>query len=788
MRQPIRRAAVLGAGVMGSAIAAHLANAGIPTILLDIVPPDLPEADRNNKQARNRFSQGGLDRALKARPAAFFHPANATLVSVGNIEDDLARLADVDIVIEAAPEVLEIKRALFDKIESVVRPTTIVSTNTSGLPIHDLLQGRGNAFREHFLVTHFFNPVRYMKLLELVSGPDTLPEVFERVRAWGEDVLGKGIVVGRDTPNFVANRIGCYAMQVAMHEMLRLGLAPEEVDAVAGPPLARPRSAAFRTADLVGIDTFVHVADNCHRLLADDPQRDAFLVPDYIRKMVARKVLGDKTGGGFYKKEGKTIRTFDPAAGEYRDKLESSEILTFCKLLKDAEDPRERVRRVIEDEGPAGRYAWSITAKTLLYAGTLVGSICEDVAAIDDSMRWGYNWELGPFELWDALGFQKTVDRMRREGMQIPEQIVRMRERGAVAFYQGNKLYDVPGGEPRERHVDPRYQPFADVRGDKPIMRNDGASLWDAGEGVYAVCFHTKANSIDPEVIDMLDASVRRAENDGRALLIFNEGDHFCVGANLFLVVKAAAKKDFETIRKMATRLQAASQRMKYARVPVVAAPYGMTLGGGLEVCMGAGRIQAAAETYAGLVEVGVGLIPSGGGCTNALWRALESVPEGVSPDLTGLTTQVFKNIALAKVSTSALEAKFIGYFRHTDGITFDRARQLHDARQMAIGLAESGYHPPVQRAHKLLGESGIATFKMMVEALVAAGQATPYDGVVATHLATVLCGGIDGHVSPVTEKRMLELEVEAFLSLCGEARTIERMQYMLANNKPLRN
>jgi 3-hydroxyacyl-CoA dehydrogenase len=789
MTQTIRQAAVLGAGVMGSAIAAHLANAGIKTILLDIVPPDLPEAERGNRAARCRIAQAGLDRALKAKPALFFHPSHGALVSVGNVDDDLGKLAECDIVIEAAPEVIGIKRALFDKIEKSVRPNTIVSSNTSGLPIRDLLEGRGQDFRQHFIVTHFFNPVRYMKLLELVPGPETLPEVFMSVLSFGRDVLGKGIVVGRDTPNFVGNRIGVFAMQIAILEMLRAKLAPEEVDAVAGPPLGRPRSAAFRTGDLVGIDTLTHVTDNCYRLLSSDPEREVFAVPDFIRKMVERKQLGDKTGGGFYKKEGKAIRTLDPYTGEYRDKLDKSEVLAFCKSLKDVEDPRERARRLIADGGPAGRFAWTITARTLLYAGTLVGEICDDIVAIDEAMKWGYNWEIGPFELWDALGFRATVDRMVREGMTVPKRIQAMREKGTESFYFANdEIYDVPKGAPKLHVTDSRYRPFAAMRGDKAVARTDGASLWDTGDGVFAVSFTTKANSIDADVVAMIEAGVHKAEDEGRALILFNEGEHFSVGANLMLVVQAAMNKDFEAIRTLARRLQGASQMMKYARVPVVAAPFGMTVGGGLEVCLGAGHVQAAAETYAGLVEVGVGLIPAGGGCLNALWRALEDIPEAAAIDVTGLTTQVFKNIALAKVATSAIEAKHVGYFKPSDGVTFDKARLLHDTRKHAIGLAERGYHPPVPRTYKLLGESGIATFQMMVDALTAGGQATPHDGVVARRLADVLCGGIDGAVAPVTEQRMLELEVEAFLSLCGEPKTLERMQYMLMNNKPLRN
>jgi len=789
MNQPFRHVAVLGAGVMGAAIAAHLANAGVRVLLLDIVPPNLSQDDKKDPKKRNAIAVGGLERAVKAKPALFFHPSCASLVRAGNLENDIHKLADCDLVIEAVPELIDIKRSLFERVEKAIRPGTVVSSNTSGLPIRDLLEGRGPEFRKNFIVTHFFNPVRYMKLLELVRGPETLDSVYERIVAFGQDVLGKGIVVGRDTPNFVGNRIGVYAMMVAIHQMLESGLAPEEVDAVAGPPMGRPKSAAFRTADLVGLDTFVHVADNCHRLLADDPQRDVFLVPPFIRTMVERGQIGNKAKGGFYKKDkAKNVLTLDPATGEYRDKLAKSDVLGFCKSLKDIDEVGARVRKLMSDTGPAGDYAWKVAAKTLLYAAGLVGEICDDVTAIDDAMRWGYNWELGPFEMWDALGFARTVDRMQKDGFEIPASIRKMKDDGVKGFYDGDKIYDLVAGKQIARKTDPRTLPFSIVRGEKAIEKLEGASLWDTGDGVLAVTFHTKANSIDHDVIAMIEKGVTRAENEARALVLFNEGEHFCVGANLMLIVTAAINKKYEDIRQVAAALQAAGQRMKYAKVPVVTAPFSVTVGGGLELCMAAGHVQAAAETYCGLVEVGVGLIPAGGGCTNAMWRALENVPEGAPADIYNLTTQVFKNIALAKVCTSALEGQRVGYFRSGDGITFDKARLLHDARKYAIGLAERGYHPPIPRSHKLFGESGIATFRMMVSALVAGGQATAHDGVVATRLAEVLCGGVDGAAAPVTEERMLELEVEAFLSLCGEEKSIARMQAMLTTNKPLRN
>lgn len=788
--KPIHRAAVIGAGVMGSGIAAHLANAGIEVLLLDMVPPNLGEAEKKDRAARNRWSQGGLEKALKARPAAFFHPSFARLVSVGNVEDDLERTADCDLVIEAIIEKMEPKRDLFSRLEKIVKPGCIVASNTSGLRIAEMMAGRSDAFRKSFLVMHFFNPVRYMKLLELVAGPDTDPAVFERVRRFGEDVLGKGIVVGKDTPNFVGNRIGAHAMMASIHAMIEMGLQPEDVDAITGPSMGHPKSASFRTADLVGLDTFVHVSENCHASLTEDEDRAVFEVPAFIRTMLEKKILGDKTKGGFYKK-GKDgqFETFDPQTLAYRPKGGDESIKKATKSIEKIASPAERVKKLAADGGKAGAFAWKVLARSLAYSARRIGEIAESVTAVDDAMKWGYNWELGPFEAWDALGFAETVDRMEKDGVALPASIKKMRASGATGFYQGDKVYDLIKGEYVARHVDPRNATFTILRrGDKAVLENDGAAAWDLGDGVLGLTFKTKANSIDPDVISMLGRAAEKAEEDYRALVIHNDGDHFCVGANLFLIVMAASNKDWEQIRSIVRAYQDATQRLKYARVPVVGAPWGMTLGGGLELCFACDSVQAAAETYSGLVEVGVGLLPGGAGTLNMLWRALEGVPEGAAINTQEIVTQVFKNIALAKVATSADEAKALGYFRKTDGVSFDRARQLTEAKARAVGMAASGYHPPAKRAYKLPGESGIATLRMMVDTLVAGGYASEHDAKIAAKVAEVLCGGVAGAAREVTEEEILELEREAFVSLCGEPKSQERMQYMLMNNKPLRN
>jgi 3-hydroxyacyl-CoA dehydrogenase len=791
MRKPIRRAAVIGAGVMGSGIAAHLANAGVEVLLLDIVPPNLTDAEKGNRAARNRFASGGLDKAVKSRPAAFFSKDRARLVTIGNVEDDLAKLGTVDLIVEAIVELMEPKRALFEKLEKVVHGDCVVASNTSGLRIADMMKGRSDSFRSRFLVMHFFNPVRYMKLLELVAGPDTSPATLERIRWFGEDVLGKGVVFGKDTPNFVGNRIGCHAMLTTIHLMLEDGLAPEDADAITGEPLGHPKSASFRTADLVGVDTFVHVAKNCFDSLTTDEERNVFKTPAFIDKMVEKKLLGDKTKGGFYRK-GKdgSVETLDPATLEYRPRGGDKAIKATCKALAAEEDVRARLRKLVADPGKAGLFAWKVLSRSLAYSARRIGEITDDVTAVDDAMRWGYNWELGPFETWDALGFETTLDRMKKDGLALPASIDKMRAAGAKSFYTDDgRVFDLTKGEYRKRVTDPRTAPLAMVRkGKAPVLQNAGAEAWDLGDGVLGLTFKTKANSVDGDVIQAMTDSVAKAESDFRALVVTNQGEHFCVGANLFLVVSSAMQKQWDDIRTMVKGFQLANQRMKYATVPVVAAPFGMALGGGLEICLGAGGVQAAAETYAGLVEVGVGLIPGGGGNMNLLWRAFEGVQDGATVDPYALVTQVFKNVAMARVATSADEAKAFGYFRRTDGVSFDRARLVSEAKARAIGLAESGWHPPAPRAHVLPGESGMATLQMMITTLVDAGQATAHDAKIGGKLAEVLCGGVGGGAREVTEDEVLEIEREAFLSLCGEQKTQERMQYMLTNNKPLRN
>ncbi len=782
MTHPIRRVAVLGAGVMGSGIAAHCANAGLPVVLLDIVPPD-------GKGGRNAFAAGAIEKLKKAKPAPLMHQRNLALISIGNFDDDLAKIKDCDLVIEAIVERLDLKKSLFEKIEALAPPHAIIASNTSGLRIADMLVGRSETFRKNFMVTHFFNPPRYMKLLELVAGPETSADAKATAEAFGRELLGKGIVWANDTPNFIGNRIGLQSMMTAIHLMLERGLAPEDVDAITGLAMAHPKSATFRTADVVGLDTVGHVSENCYNTLTNDEDRAVFKAPAYITAMIQKGQLGDKTKGGFYKKQGDAIATLDPKKGEYRAKGGDEAIAKATKSVAKIEDPRERLRKLVAIDGVAGQFAWTVLSRSLAYAARRIPEITESVEAIDNAMKWGYGWDLGPFETWDALGFATTVDRMKADGITLPAWIDKMHSSKATAFYNDDRIWDAQRADYVKRAIDPREITVAQMRvGASPVLKNAGAEAWDLGDGVLGLTFKSKANSIDADVIKMIHDSVDRAERDFRSMIVWNQGEFFCVGANLFAVVVAAGQKQWDQLREMIKGYQYATQRMKYATVPVVAAPYNMTLGGGLELCFGADAVQAAAETYSGLVEVGVGLIPGGGGTMNMLWRALESVPEGVDIDTYAFVTQVFKNIALAKVATSAEEGKALGFFRATDGVSFDRARQLHETKQRALGLANAGYHAPTPRAYKLPGESGIATLQMLVNTLVHGKYASEHDAKIAMKLANVLCGGVAGNTRPVTEDEILELEREAFLSLCGEPLSQARMQYMLQHQKPLRN
>ncbi|MFY0565641.1 3-hydroxyacyl-CoA dehydrogenase/enoyl-CoA hydratase family protein [Archangium lansingense] len=796
MTMRIRKVAVLGAGVMGSGIAAHLANSGVRALLLDIVPPKAgPGEDTASKAFKNKFALGALANMRKQKPSPIVSEQVFTAIEVGNFEDDLPRLAECDWVIEVVKEDMAVKQALFAKVEQHARKDAIISSNTSGLSIKGMLEGRGAAFRKNFLVTHFFNPVRYMKLLELVAGPETDPEVVKSIHRFGEEVLGKGIVYGKDTTNFIANRVGTYGMMRTISEMQKAELSIEEVDKIFGPAMGRPKSAVFRTADIVGLDTFSHVAKNCYDTLTQDEEREVFAIPDFLQKMVAKGMLGDKSGGGFYKKDksagGKDILALDLKTLEYRP--QNKVRYESLGAAKDVENVRERVATVLNGQDKAAKFAERITLDVLAYASRRIPEIADDVVNIDRGMRWGFAWDLGPFETWDAYGVKKGVERMKELGLKPAAWVEQMLATGRTSFYgveNGKDTYwDIPTKSVKvvpENARTSRVEYFK--RGNKKITGNESATLWDMGDGVTLLEFHSKMNSIDDSIIAMMNTALDETEKNFRGLVIGNDGANFSAGANIMALLMAAKSDEFEAIRKMASGFQAANQRMRYSPVPVVTAPFNLTLGGGAESAMGGNAIQASAELYMGLVEVGVGLIPGGGGTMQLLRNVYGPYAADKDFDAFPFIKKVFLSIGTAKVATSAEEAREFGFLNANDGISANRDFLLSDAKARVIGMANAGFRAPRPTRFRLPGASGFATIDMMLYDMELNGQVSAHDRKIAQKLARVLTGGDTSPSLLVTEERLLELELEAFLSLCGEEKTQDRLMFMLEKGKPLRN
>ncbi|MCY1080212.1 3-hydroxyacyl-CoA dehydrogenase/enoyl-CoA hydratase family protein [Archangium lansingense] len=796
MTMRIRKVAVLGAGVMGSGIAAHLANSGVRALLLDIVPPKAgPGEDTASKAFKNKFALGALANMRKQKPSPIVSEQVFTAIEVGNFEDDLHRLAECDWVIEVVKEDMGVKQALFAKVEQHARKDAIISSNTSGLSIKGMLEGRGAAFRKNFLVTHFFNPVRYMKLLELVAGPETDPDVVKSIHRFGEEVLGKGIVYGKDTTNFIANRVGTYGMMRTISEMQKAELSIEEVDKIFGPAMGRPKSAVFRTADIVGLDTFSHVAKNCYDTLTQDEEREVFAIPDFLQKMVAKGMLGDKSGGGFYKKDksagGKDILALDLKTLEYRP--QNKVRYESLGAAKDVENVRERVATVLNGQDKAAKFAERITLDVLAYASRRIPEIADDVVNIDRGMRWGFAWDLGPFETWDAYGVKKGVERMKELGLKPAAWVEQMLATGRTSFYgveNGKDTYwDIPTKSVKvvpENARTSRVEYFK--RGNKKITGNESATLWDMGDGVTLLEFHSKMNSIDDSIIAMMNTALDETEKNFRGLVIGNDGANFSAGANIMALLMAAKSDEFEAIRKMASGFQAANQRMRYSPVPVVTAPFNLTLGGGAESAMGGNAIQASAELYMGLVEVGVGLIPGGGGTMQLLRNVYGPYAADKDFDAFPFIKKVFLSIGTAKVATSAEEAREFGFLNANDGISANRDFLLSDAKARVIGMANAGFRAPRPTRFRLPGASGFATIDMMLYDMELNGQVSAHDRKIAQKLARVLTGGDTSPSLLVTEERLLELELEAFLSLCGEEKTQDRLMFMLEKGKPLRN
>lgn len=793
MAQQIKSAAVLGAGVMGTGIAAHLAGMGVKTLLLDIVPRGLSDKEKRNPAVRNQLITKSLKAAGKARPPVFHRADDAQLIEVGNFTDDLPRIKECDWIVEVVIENLEIKRKLFAQIDEHRRPGSLITSNTSGLSISELLAGRSDDFVSNFFVSHFFNPVRFMRLLELVPGEKTDPDVFNQFAQFGFETLGKGIVYGKDTPNFVANRIGVYGLMYTLHALRRDGLSIEEVDTVFGPAAGRPRSAVFRTADLVGIDVLVHVANNCYENLPDDECRDTFKIPAYVEELVERGWLGQKTKGGFYKKVGKEICALNLDNFEYQPKQKvRADCIGATKGIKDV---GARVKALLKGEDRLAKFAWDVTAHTLVYAAQRLGEICDDVVNCDRGMRWGFSWDLGPFETWDALGVAETVDRMTKDGLDVPSWVTDMLDSGQSTFYGGTAAkptyYDVTVQKTKEIALDPRNITVAVLKEtEKVVEKNAGATAYDIGDGVLLLEFHTKMNSVDDDVGKMLVRATDLAVEQGwNGVVIGNDHPNaFSAGANLFALIVAINQKAWDQVDQMIDGFQRANQHMRFANVPVVAAPAGLALGGGAEVVMSTDAVRSHMDLFIGLVEVGVGLIPAAGGCLRMLDRYCSQLPDDPAIDPMPFIQEIFKLVAMGTVCTGAHDAKLKGFLRPHDAITANRDLLIHDAKQTVLGMARAGYRPPRPLTLRLPGPGGATNLKWFVDNLRRGEQVSDHDFKIASKLAWVLCGGETSVRVKVDEQYILDLEREVFLSLCGEKKTQERIQHMLTAKKPLRN
>ncbi len=807
---------------MGARIAAHMANAGVPCYLLDIAPAELTAEEKargltlQHPDVRNRIVRAGLEAARKARPAAFFTADRARLITSGNFEDNLAWCGEADWIIEAVAENLEIKRRLLERVEPHRRPGTLVTTNTSGLPIRLVAEGRSEEFQQHWAGTHFFNPPRYMKLVELIPGPKTRPEVLEALGDFCDRQLGKGVVVAKDTPNFIANRIGTFSVLNVLRLMTELEMTVEEVDACTGPAVGWPKSATFRTADIVGLDVLVSVVRNIYENVPGDESREIYRVPPLIEEMVRRGWLGEKTGRGFYQRVKKAgppavdeILTLDWQKMDYRPQQKAR--FASIEMGKTIEDTRERLcallAPVFSGQGgdKASKFLWGAISEMCGYAARRVPEISDTIVVVDRAMRWGFAWELGPFEIWDALGVEGMAKQFERAGKGVPPLVSRLLTSGNKSFYQvaqgqvsyfdlasaGYKLVAEPEGVILLKSLKDRS---------KEIEKNSGASLVDLGDGVVCCEFHSKMNAIGGDLVAMLHAGLKRLRSEFDALVVANQEEHFSAGANLVLLLVAAQEQEWDDIHMAVRQFQNVNLALKYAPRPVVVAPQGMALGGGCEIALHAARIHAAAEAYIGLVETGVGLIPGGGGTKEMLIRANERAGAGPSAesdlDLFHALKPVFENIAMAKVSTSGEEARELGYLRRADLIGMNRDRLVADAKETALALVRAGYRPlaatPAEGAAntqiRVLGEPFLAGAKLAVHMLLRGEYVSEYDAVVARKLAHVLAGGALSAPQWVSEQYILDLEREAFVSLCGERKTQERIAHTLKTGKPLRN
>ncbi len=809
----IHKVAILGAGTMGARIAAHFANAGVPSFLLDIVPPDA------DGPARNKLAAAGLEAAKKSKPAAFYEPGLARLVTIGNFDDDLKRLSEVDWIIEAVVENLDIKRALLKKVEAIRKPGTIITTNTSGLPVAKIVEGFSDDFRKCWFGTHFFNPPRYMRLLEMIPTAETDRAALEAVAHFSDVNLGKGVVFAKDTPNFIANRIGTFSVLNVMRLMQEMDLSIEEVDALTGDAVGWPKSATFRTIDLVGLDILGHVVGNMEKSGGQENPPHPSPLPDFYKQMLERKWLGDKTKGGFYKKS--AGRTSSAGSGkederlaldwktlEYRPRQKPR--FPALDMAKNIEDPGARLRMLLGLEGSAqkgdkaGAFLWSVLSDLWNYSANRVPEISDSIVEIDRAMRLGFNWKLGPFELWDAAGLEASVARMKKEDRPVGANVERLLAAGRKSWYQDDPR--APSGRAYFELKTAKYEPVEVPAGvwsvgvakksSGVVKTNSGASLVDLGDGVACIEFHSKMNSLGGDIVSLISQTLRPGgPGDGfDGFVITNDADNFSVGANVMLLLMSVQEEEWDEVDLAIRQFQGMTQAIKFSSKPVVVAPFGLCLGGGTEITLHAAARQPHAELYAGLVEVGVGLLPGGGGCKEMLLRAVDSAAairpgRGESIELIEAMKKAFETIAMGKVATSAHEARGLGFLHESDNVTMNRERVLADAKARALELVRAGYEPPQARTDiPAPGENVLAALRLGVHIMRQGEYISDHEVKIATKVAEVLCGGNVTSGTAVSEQYILDLEREAFKSLCGERKTQERIQYTLKTGKTLRN
>lgn len=800
MTRKIRKVAVLGSGVMGSRIACHFANIGVGVLLLDIAPKELNEAEKakglalDHKLVKNRIVNDALQSAIKSNPSPLYDKEFANRIKTGNFDDNMKEIADYDWTIEVVVENLDIKKKVFEQVEKFRRPGTLISSNTSGIPIHLMSEGRSEDFQKHFCGTHFFNPPRYLKLLEVIPGPKTDPEVIKFHMHYGDLYLGKTTVLCKDTAAFIANRVGIYSIMEVLNVMNELDLNIDEVDKLTGPVIGRPKSATFRTADVVGLDTLIKVANNLYGGLTSDEARDMFKLQAYITNMDEKKWYGDKTGQGFYKKMrgagGKSeIHTLNLKTMEYAPQAK----VKFATLeqTKTIDNLKERLKVLFGGKDKAGEFYRKSFTGIFKYVSFRIPEISDELFKIDDAMRAGFGWDLGPFEVWDAVGIEKMIKIMEDLGRKPAQWVYDLVAGGNKTFYKiednTRKYYDIPS---KSYKAIPGMEEFIlldNLRGNKVVWKNSGATLFDIGDGVLNLEFHTKMNTLGGEVIEGINKAITLAEKEYTGLVIANEAPNFSAGANLALLFMYAIEQEYDEINMMIATFQNTMMRARYSSIPVVVCPAGLALGGGCELTLHADRVQAHAETYIGLVEFGVGLIPAGGGSKEMTLRVSDAFEEG-DIQLNALKN-AYLNIGMAKVATSAHEALAMNYLRKEDGISINKSRQIKDAKTVVLELASAGYTMPKMRKDiKVLGKSALGMFVAGANSMMSGKYISEHDKLISEKLAYVMCGGDLSAPTTVSEQYLLDLEREAFLSLTGEKKTLERIQSILNSGKPLRN